>query len=80
LVGQGDTAEQRSGLTVPVLVTGTYAKPKFAPDLKSLLSTQLPGKEKITEDIEKTKKKVTEDLQKKTQDLFKSLPFGGSKN
>lgn len=80
LVGQGDTAEQRSGITVPVLVTGTYSKPKFAPDLKSLLSTQLPGKEKISEDIEQTKKKVTEDLQKKTQELFKSLPFGGSSN
>lgn len=80
LVGQGDTVAQRSGVTVPILVTGTYAKPKFAPDLKSLLSTQLPEKEKIVEDIEQTKKKVTEDLQKKTQDLFKSLPFGGSKN
>lgn len=75
LVGQGDTQTQRSGVTVPVLITGTFSKPKFAPDLKSMLSTSVPGKEKITQDLEKTKKKVTEDVQKKAQDLIKKLPF-----
>ena len=38
--GQGDT-EQRSGLTVPVLVSGTFAKPKFAPDLAGVAKKQL---------------------------------------
>lgn len=75
LVGQGDTVGQRSGLTVPVLITGTFSKPKFAPDLKGLLSTSVPGKEKITQDLEQTKKKVTEDVQKKARDLIKNLPF-----
>ena len=40
--GQGDTS-QRSGLMVPVVVSGTFAKPKFRPDLKSA----------VTEDIKK---------------------------
>jgi uncharacterized protein involved in outer membrane biogenesis len=75
LVGQGDTVEQRSGVTVPVLITGTFAKPKFAPDLKSLLSTSVPGTEKITENLKETQKKVTDDVQKKARDLIKNLPF-----
>ena len=36
LKGQGDT-EDRSGLMVPVLVTGTFASPKIRPDLKSMI-------------------------------------------
>jgi AsmA protein len=38
--GQGDS-EQRSGLMVPVLVTGTFSKPKFAPDLAGMAKKQL---------------------------------------
>jgi len=38
--GQGDT-EQRSGITVPVLVSGTFSKPKFAPDLAGVAKQQL---------------------------------------
>ena len=38
--GQGDT-EQRSGLMVPVLVTGTFSKPQFAPDLTGMAKKQL---------------------------------------
>ena len=38
--GQGD-AEQRSGLMVPVLVSGTFAKPRFAPDLAGMAKKQL---------------------------------------
>jgi AsmA protein len=41
--GQGDT-EQRSGLMVPVLVTGTFSKPKFAPDLAGVAKQQLEKK------------------------------------
>jgi AsmA protein len=36
LKGQGD-AKDRSGLMVPVLVTGTFASPKFRPDLKGMI-------------------------------------------
>ncbi len=38
LKGQQDDRE-RSGLMVPVLVTGTFSAPKFAPDVKGLLET-----------------------------------------
>jgi AsmA protein len=38
--GQGDT-DQRSGLMVPVLVTGTFSKPQFAPDLAGMAKKQL---------------------------------------
>ncbi len=36
LKGQGD-AQSRSGLTVPVLVTGTFSSPKVMPDIKGML-------------------------------------------
>lgn len=36
LKGQGDT-EDRSGLMVPLLVTGTFASPKIRPDLKGMV-------------------------------------------
>jgi AsmA protein len=41
--GQGD-AEQRAGLMVPVLVSGTFSKPKFAPDLAGMAKKQLEDK------------------------------------
>ncbi|MCD6297112.1 MAG: AsmA family protein [Deltaproteobacteria bacterium] len=34
--GQGDT-KQRSGIMVPVLISGTFSEPKFRPDLKGML-------------------------------------------
>ncbi len=38
--GQGD-AEQRSGLMVPVLVSGTFSDPQFAPDLAGMAKKKL---------------------------------------
>jgi AsmA protein len=38
--GQGDTA-QHSGLMVPVLISGTFSKPEFAPDLAGMAKQQL---------------------------------------
>jgi len=38
--GQGDVKE-RSGVTVPVLVKGTFSSPSFAPDLKGMLEKGL---------------------------------------
>ncbi len=46
LKGQGDTKD-RSGLTVPVLVTGTFAKPKIRVDLEGLLKSQLPDADSL---------------------------------
>ncbi|MBN1844006.1 MAG: AsmA family protein [Deltaproteobacteria bacterium] len=74
LVGQGDT-KQRSGVMVPVNITGSFTQPKFQPDFKSLIGQSVPDKK----DIEKMippKEKVKEDLGKQAEDLFKGLPFG----
>ncbi|MCU0560062.1 MAG: AsmA family protein [Desulfobacterales bacterium] len=40
--GQGD-AKERTGLSVPVLVSGSFASPVFRPDLESLARDQLKG-------------------------------------
>ncbi|MBW2674134.1 MAG: AsmA family protein, partial [Deltaproteobacteria bacterium] len=40
LKGQQDTKD-RFGLMIPVLVTGTFSSPRFAPDLKGLLETKI---------------------------------------
>jgi len=50
LKGQQDTKE-RSGLMIPVLVTGTFSSPKFAPDLKGMLETTIKEKFKSPEGI-----------------------------
>jgi len=41
--GQGDT-QQRTGLMVPVIVSGTFSKPSFAPDLAGVAKQQLEKK------------------------------------
>ena len=41
--GQGDAVE-RSGLMVPVIVSGTFSKPRFAPDLAGMAKQQLEKK------------------------------------
>lgn len=43
ITGQGDTQE-RSGIMVPVLVSGTFANPRFAPDLKAVAREQMEKK------------------------------------
>jgi len=81
LKGQGDTA-QRSGLMVPVLVTGTFSSPKFRPDLKGMLKEglekKLPQVGELKEIIEqKTMQKDTgKTVEEKAKGLLKGLPFG----
>jgi AsmA protein len=41
--GQGDTS-QRSGLMVPVVISGSFARPKFRPDLKSAVTEDIKAK------------------------------------
>ena len=61
--GQGDT-EDRAGVMVPVLVTGTFAHPQFKPDLagvaKKQLQDALTGAEKSMdkESLEETGKSI----------------------
>jgi AsmA protein len=87
LVGQGDT-QQRSGLMVPVIISGTFAKPKFKPDLKSMLTQQLPDQEalqkmvpdqKAIEKMVPPQENIQKDLEQKGQELLKGLPFGQPK-
>jgi AsmA protein len=69
LKGQGDDKD-RSGLMVPVLVSGTFSEPKFRPDLKSIAESQLKGKILESEEV----KKVLEDKNiKPYEDQAKSL-------
>jgi AsmA protein len=43
ITGQGDT-QARSGIMVPVVVSGTFTQPRFAPDLKALARQQVEEK------------------------------------
>ena len=70
--GQGDE-KQRSGIMVPVLVTGNFSSPKFRPDLKSVAKQQL--QEKILES-EKVKKILEKEELKHLQETTKGLLKG----
>ncbi len=76
--GQGDT-KQRSGIMVPVLVSGSFEAPRFTPDLKALVEQQfdqaLPDKQ-VLEKILPTKEGADEQLQKGVKEVLKKLPFG----
>jgi AsmA protein len=79
--GQGDTKE-RSGLTVPVLVTGTFSSPKFRPDLKGMLKKGLeqgipkPSELKKILPGQGAESGGLKSLEEKGKDLLKGLPFG----
>ena len=68
--GQGDT-EDRSGLMVPVIVSGTFANPKFKPDLEAVAKKQLQealqGTEKPEDLMDKKK------LEEKGKGLLKGI-------
>lgn len=65
--GQGDQ-EQRSGLTVPVLVGGTFQSPKFSPDLKAMVKDKLLNEKNLGELI-KTGKVPQESKDKLKQEV-----------
>jgi AsmA protein len=70
LKGQGDSKE-REGITVPILVTGTFSSPSFAPDMKGVL-------EKTIQDRLLAPKGATQGgqpTQEKTKDILKGRPF-----
>jgi AsmA protein len=76
LKGQGDEA-QRTGIMVPVLVTGDFSSPKFAPDLKSILKQGLEGKlpkpSELKETLQKGLEGETKSLEEGAKDLMKGL-------
>jgi AsmA protein len=73
--GQGDT-KTRSGVTVPVLVTGSFSSPKFRPDLEAVLKQEieksLPDLQKKLLDSKSTKE-VLKPVEKQIKDLFKGF-------
>ena len=50
--GQGDT-EQHSGAMVPVIVSGTFASPKFRPDLTAIADQQIKANVLKSEEAKK---------------------------
>lgn len=71
--GQGDET-QRSGIMVPVLVTGNFSSPKFRPDLKSVAKQQLQEKVLESEKVKKIlEKEELKDLQETTKGLLKGV-------
>ena len=71
--GQGDTT-QRSGIMVPILVSGTFAAPKFRPDLSAATKQQI--EQKITESKEFKKVFEKEELkphEEKAKELLKGI-------
>lgn len=72
LKGQGDT-EDRSGVTVPIIVQGTFAKPTFKPDVKAMAN-----EETIIEAIKNpdSLKEKGKSLEETGKSLLKGLGFG----
>jgi AsmA protein len=81
LKGQGDTKE-RSGITVPVLVSGTFSSPKFKPDMKAILDKELkqglPSSSGLTDMLKGKESKEGEpkSTEEAVKGLIKKLPFG----
>jgi AsmA protein len=79
LKGQGDVAE-RSGVMVPVMVTGTFSSPKFRPDLKGVikkgLEERLPSELKKILPGESPQEGESKPLEEQAKELLKGLPFG----
>ena len=77
LKGQGD-ASQRSGITVHILVSGTFSEPKFRPDLEGMLKQDL-GKQLQPSELLKGQgdsKDPVKGIEEKAKGLLKGLPFG----
>jgi AsmA protein len=73
--GQGDE-KQRSGIMVPVLVTGNFSSPKFRPDLESIAKQQLQEKVLESKEVKKIlEKEEMKQLQETTKGLLKGV-FG----
>ena len=77
--GQGDT-EERSGIRVPVLVTGPFSHPKFRPDLKGMfeegLKQGIPDAEGLKKMIEPGEKRSGESTEDAVKDQVKGLLKG----
>ncbi|MCG8616807.1 MAG: AsmA family protein [Desulfobacterales bacterium] len=75
LKGQGDTKD-RSGLLIPLLITGTYAQPKIRPDLKAMIGNQLPTDKEGLKNLLKGGGTTNDGKQESVEDKAKSLIKG----
>jgi hypothetical protein len=80
---------ERAGIMVPVLVQGTFAEPKFRPDLAGMIrkgigeglpkeipqDLKTPSLEKLVPGKEGEQESPGKQMEEKAKDLIKSLPF-----
>ena len=72
LKGQGDDQE-RSGLMVPVLITGSFVSPKITPDLKGLIGSGVTPDAEGLKNILGTKEGQTQKVESVTKDIKSKL-------
>ena len=71
--GQGDEAK-RSGIMVPVLVSGTFSKPKFRPDLSAATQRKIEKEIFESKEVQKVlEKEELKPLEKKAKGLLKGI-------
>ena len=71
--GQGDK-KQRGGIMVPVVVSGSFAAPKFRPDLKGAAAQQFEQKIMESDKVKKLfEKEEMKPLEKSSKDIIKGL-------
>jgi len=71
--GQGDETK-RSGLMVPILVSGTFAEPKFRPDLSAAAKQRIEKEIFESKEVKKVlEKEELKPLEKKAKGLLKGL-------
>ncbi|MFP4085744.1 MAG: AsmA family protein [Desulfobacteraceae bacterium] len=73
LKGPGDS-QDRSGIMVPILVSGTFSSPKFRPDLEGIAGQQL--KKRLTDVLKEKAGKDEASSEKTVENLLKILPLG----
>ena len=75
LKGQGGSMAQK-GITVPVLVSGTFQAPKFRPDLEGMIKGTLSSPSKLKESIlGPSKEGESSGTEENVKGLLKKLPF-----
>jgi AsmA protein len=71
---QQDEQKEYSNVTVPVLISGTFAAPKFAPDLESVAKQQIQEKLLESDKVQKyIEKKGLQKYEEPAKNLLKNL-------